>query len=240
MGVTHVTVDQFAAFVKDSGYMTNAEKDGWSPGIEIKDGKLDFKVVDGCSWRNPSFDQKGDHPVVQVSWNDAKAFCDWLSKKSGKTVVLPTEAQWEYACRAGTKTAYPWGDNPDDGKGWANGADQRLKKKFPNAPAEWTFFNWDDGFVFTSPVGSFKANAFGLYDMNGNAWQWCQDRYGDYGKGAATDPTGPDTGSLRGLRGGSWGYLPGLCRSALRYGSGPGYRSDCGGFRVVVVAAGVD
>ena len=133
MGVTHVTVDQFAAFVKDSGYKTDAEKDGWSVGFEIKDGKIDVKKVDGCSWRNPSFDQKGDHPVVQVSWNDAKAFCDWLSKKSGKTVGLPTEAQWEYACRAGTKTAYPWGDNPDDGKGWANCADQSLKKKIPNA-----------------------------------------------------------------------------------------------------------
>ena len=112
MGITHVTVDQFAAFVKDSGYKTEAEKDGWAGGFEIKDGKLNDKRVNGCSWRKPSFDQKGDHPVVQVSWNDAKAFCDWLSKKSGKTVVLPTEAQWEYACRAGTKTAYPWGDSP--------------------------------------------------------------------------------------------------------------------------------
>ena len=136
MGVTHVTVDQFAAFVKDSGYKTDAEKDGWSVGFEIKDGKFVRQKMDGCSWRNPSFDQKGDHPVVQVSWNDAKAFCDWLSKKSGKTVTLPTEAQWEYACRAGTTTAYPWGDNPDDGKGWANCADQSLKKKIPNQPAE--------------------------------------------------------------------------------------------------------
>jgi formylglycine-generating enzyme required for sulfatase activity len=238
MGVTHVTVDQFAAFVKDSGYKTEAEKDGWTFGFEIKDGKIGFKKMDGCSWRKASFDQKGDHPVVQVSWNDAKAFCDWLSKKSGKTVVLPTEAQWEYACRAGTKTAYPWGDNPDDGKGWANAADQSIKKKIPNQKG-WTFFSWDDGYVFTSPVASFKANAFGLYDMNGNAWQWCQDRYGDYEKGAATDPTGAATGALRVLRGGSWIDDPWSCRSAVRGGDAPGSRYDYIGFRVAV-AAGVD
>jgi len=239
LGITHVTVDQFAAFVKDSGYKTDAEKDGWGIGFEIKDGKIDFKKMDGGSWRNPSFDQKGDHPVVQVSWNEARAFCDWLSKKGGKTVVLPTESQWEYACRAGSKTAYPWGDNPDDGKGWANCADQSLKKKLPNAPAEWKFFSWDDGFVFTSPVGSFKANAFGLYDMTGNVWQWCQDRYGDYEKGAVTDPTGADAGDLCVLRGGSWYSSPRYCRSAFRFWNDPGNRIDDYGFRVAV-AAGVD
>ena len=238
MGISHVTVDQFAAFVKDSGYKTDAEKDGWSIGFEIKDGKFDFKKVNGCSWRNPSFDQKGDHPVVLVSWNDAKAFCDWLSKKSSKTVVLPTEAQWEYACRAGTKTAYPRGDNPDDGKGWANCADQSLKKKIPNQEG-WGFFSWDDGYVFTSPVASFKANAFGLYDMNGNACHWCQDRYGAYEQGAATDPTGADTGGLRVLRGGSWLHGAGDCRSACRYWEDPVGRGDGVGFRVAV-SAGVD
>jgi formylglycine-generating enzyme len=94
MGVTHVTVDQFAVFVKDSSYRTAAEKAGWSDCTETRDGKLYFKKMDGCSWRNPGFEQKGDHPVVQVSWDDAQAFCAWLSKKSGRTVVLPTEAQW--------------------------------------------------------------------------------------------------------------------------------------------------
>ena len=153
--------------------------------------------------------------------------------------MLPTEAQWEYACRAGTKTAYPWGDNPDDGKGWANCADQSLKKKIPNQE-HWAFFSWDDNFVFTSPVGSFKANAFGLYDMIGNAWEWCQDRYGDYEKGAATDPTGPDNGVLRVLRGGSWLNGPWLCRSARRCRINPDCRIDYLGFRVVVLAAGVD
>ena len=118
MGVTHVTVDQFAVFAKDAGYKSDAEKQGSASSIRIVDGKSAFKMnVPGVSWRNPTYPQRGDHPVVWVSWNDARAFCDWLSKKSGLTVRLPTEAEWEYACRAGTQTAYPWGDNPDDGKG---------------------------------------------------------------------------------------------------------------------------
>jgi len=243
MGVTPVTVDQFAAFVKDSGYKTDAEMGGISFGFEIKDGGIEHTHMDGCSWRNPSYSQKGDHPVVQISWYDARDFCSWLSDKAGRTVVLPTEAQWEYACRAGTKTAYPWGDNPDDGEGWANGIDLSYMKRFPFPPR--MIFSWDDGFVFTSPVGSFRPNAFGLFDMNGNAWQWCQDRYGDYGEAAVTDPTGPDTGDDRVLRGGWWRSDPEYCRSASRH-SCPRDEPPRGGawhcwfgFRVVVVAEGV-
>ncbi len=232
MGVTHVTVGQFAAFVKESGYTTEAEKAGWTMGVEIKDGKHSYKKIDGCSWRNPSFDQGDDHPVVLVSWNDANAFCGWLSKKSGKTVALPTESQWEYACRAGTKTAFPWGDNPDDGKGWANCLDQSLKRKLYNTP-EAKCFNWDDGFVFTSPVGSFKANAFGLYDMNGNAKQWCQDWCGDHGL-PATDHTETATAGYRILRGGSWNFYPGGCRSASRLTASQANHDVGFGFRVVV------
>jgi formylglycine-generating enzyme required for sulfatase activity len=237
LGVTHVTVDQFTAFVKDTGYQTDAEKEGRSATMEITGGKPNFRQVKGCSWRNPGFDQKGDHPVVQISWNDAQAFAAWLSKKSGMTVMLPTEAQWEYACRAGTTTAYPWGDRPDQGKGWTNCADQSLKSQLANGPVNWTFFPWDDGFVFTSPVESFKPNALGLYDMIGDARQWCQDRYGDYKKGAATDPAGADAGPRRVLRGGSWNRLPEYCRSAFRDGYDPGMRGEDFGFRVAVVAS---
>jgi formylglycine-generating enzyme required for sulfatase activity len=235
IGVTHVTVDQFAEFVKDSGYTTDAEKEGVSEGFNIKDGQLGIEQISGLSWRHPGFDQKGNHPVVQVSWEDAKVFCEWLSKKSGQTVALPTEAQWEYACRAGTKTAYPWGDNSDDGKGCANGADQSLMGMLPNSTARLTFFSWDDAFVFTSPVGSFKANSFGLYDMIGNAAHWCEDRYGQYGKGAVTDPKGNETSINRVVRGGSWNnFSPQNCRSAARYKFLPGYRNNRYGFRVAV------
>jgi len=240
MGMTHVTVDQFAAFVKDSGYKTDGEKDANAIPLKIIDGKLEGGKVGVVSWRNPGFEQKSDHPVVRISWNDAQAFCAWLSKKTGKTVTLPTEAQWEYACRAGTTTAYPWGDNPDDGKGWANLADQSLQKMLPNAPADWKFFAWDDGFVFTAPVASFKPNAFGLYDMIGNAWQWCQDKYGAYKPEAVTDPAGSTdpTNWNRVLRGGSWDDFPGDCRSAFRHRYNPGNHSMRGGFgfRVVVTS----
>ncbi len=244
MGQTHVTVNQFAAFVKETGYRTDAENEGWSPGIEICDGDIVGREARGISWRNPGFDQKGDHPVVQISWNDANAFCEWLSKKTSKNVHLPTEAQWEYACRAGSKSAYPWSDNPNEGKGWANCADQTLKKRLPKAatdwPADWVFFNWDDGFAFTSPVGGFKANTFGLYDMIGNAWQWCADRYGDYEKAAVTDPTGAGTGNRRVLRGGSWYNLPHICRSAIRGKNWAVDRDSNYGFRIVVSGPGVD
>ena len=244
MGVTHVTVDQFAAFVKESGYKTDAEREGWGWGIEtrngkllpgkLKNGKFVAAKISGASWRDPGFDQKGDHPVVQVIWHDAKAFCDWLSKKSGKWVALPTEAQWEYACRAGTKTAWPWGDNPDEGKGWANCADQSLKKMLPDN-AGITCFGWDDGFVFTAPAGSFRSNAFGLFDMIGNAAHWCQDRYGDYGTGAVADPTGAEAGMARVIRGGSWNnYAPSNCRSASRYRFAPDHRNERYGFRIIV------
>lgn len=239
MGVTHVTVDQFAVFAKNSEYRTDAEKEGKAEAVEIKDGKLTAALAAGCSWRNTGFEQKSDHPVVQVSWNDATAFCGWLSKKSGKTVTLPTEAQWEYACRAGSTTAYPWGDNPDDGKGWANCADQSLKQMLPNQP-DLAAFKWDDGFVFTSPVGSFKPNAFGLYDMTGNAMQLCQDHPGNFGKGLAWDPTGAATPDLRALRGSSWNSSPELCRSANRAG---GVREDRHSFSVgfrVAVTVGVN
>jgi formylglycine-generating enzyme required for sulfatase activity len=240
MGITHVTVDQFRAFVEDSGYKTDAEKDGWSVGMGLRDGKLDVTEVQGASWQNPSFEQKGDHPVVHVSWNDARAFCDWLSKKARVEVSLPTEAQWEYACRAGTTTAYPWGDDPDMGIGWANCGDQSLLKRVPEVSGRLPLFKWDDGFAFTSPVGNFRANAFGLYDMIGNVWQWCGDYYGPYEKAAATDPTGGNAGDRRVLRGGSWGNTPMDCRSAFRMRLIPARRSDFVGFRVMAIVAATD
>jgi len=242
MGKYHVTVGQFREFVRTENYKTDAEKEGtgWGSKADGKGGP-----VAGINWRNPGFPQKDNHPVVQVSWNDAQAFCAWLKRKTGRDVRLPTEAEYEYADRAGTQTVYQWGNNPDDGKGWANCADQSVKTKFPTA----TVFSWDDGYVYTSPVGSFRANKFGLFDMNGNALNWCLDKYSDkYFDNRPepdVDPQGPATGDVvtslfdgnkyeaRVLRGGSWYDDPDHCRSAFRYYYTPDVRRSYVGFRIV-------
>jgi formylglycine-generating enzyme required for sulfatase activity len=227
MGQGEVTVGQFRRFLEEAGYRTDAEKEGWS---SAWDGSK-WDNVNGTSWKNPGFSQSENHPVVCISWNDAKSFCEWLSRKEGKIYMLPTEAQWEYACRAGTQTTYCWGNSPDDGSGWCNVADLTAKEKW----SAWTVFNWRDGYVFTAPVGSFRQNAFGLYDMHGNGWEWCQDWYDGnyYSNSPEVDPKGPDTGSARVLRGGSWGYYPWHCRSAGRDRYAPDDRCNCSGFRVV-------
>ena len=168
-----------------------------------------------------------------MSWNDAVVFCNWLGQTSGRTVGLPTEARWEYACRARTETTYPWGSRPEEGKGWCNAADQAAAKMLPG----WAIFGWNDGYLFTSPSGKFKPNAFGLYDMTGNAWQWCADWYDpDYLKEREPriDPTGPSAGTYRVTRGGSWCSGPDYCRSAVRRKEPPAARNDMLGFRVVV------
>lgn len=226
MGVYHVTKGQFATFVADSGYKTDAEKESWA---FAWNGKK-FSKVEGASWKTPGFEQTDDHPVVCVSHNDAVAFCQWLSKKTSQNVTLATEGQWEYSCRAGTTTAYQWGNDPDDGKGWCNAADQTAKKQFPSFNA----FSWDDGYVFTSPVGRFKPNAFGLFDMHGNTYQWCSDWSDSYANANQTDPTGPISTPFRALRGGSWNNAPWYCRSAKRSWNTPVTRTNFLGFRVVV------
>jgi formylglycine-generating enzyme required for sulfatase activity len=233
LGKHEVTVGQFKAFVKDANYVTEAEKDG--KGGRAFDGK-EFVQKPEFTWKNLHFVQTDEHPVVVVSWNDAVAFCAWLSKKEGKTYRLPTEAEWEYACRGGTKTRFSTGDKEDDLKAAGNVADAALKAKW--ADATWAV-GWDDGFAFTAPVGKFKANAFGLYDMHGNVWEWCSDWYGEgyYGKSPGADPQGPADGKDRVARGGAWSTQPKFCRCAYRDWHEPGYRSDCVGFRVVVTGA---
>src|SRR5262249_28192153 len=159
---------------------------------------------------------RGKQPVIDGSWNDAKAYAAWLSMMTGKTYRLLTEAEWEYAARAGTTTAYFWGDKI--GKGNANCLDCGS--------------DWDNR--QPSPVGSFKPNAFGLYDMMGNVWQWVEDCDHLNYDGAPTDGSAWTTGdcSRRVFRGGSWGTDPRGVRSARRIGSTPGSRDSRLGFRV--------
>ncbi len=228
LGVYTVTVGQFRQFVKNAGYQTEAEKDGdggWGYNAETKDFDRDKKY----NWQNVGWDQTDDHPVVNVTWNDAVVFCDWLSKKEGKKYSLPTEAQWEYSCRAGTKTRFFSGDDAETLKGVANIADASFKQKCP--AASWAVA-WDDGYPFTAPVGKFEPNAFGLYDMHGNVWQWCADPYGAYPQGKVIDPQGPKDGESRVLRGGSYWYNAVYVRSANRYGFARTNRTYVIGFRV--------
>ncbi len=229
LGRHEITRGQFAAFVEAAKYETDAERQRWA---FAWDGKK-WDRVEKASWKAPGFDQADDHPAVCVSFNDAVAFCKWLTCKSGKTVRLPTEAEWEYAARAGTTTAYVWGDEPDDGQGWCNVADLTGKARF----RPWKTFKWEDGHVFTAPVGSFKPNAFGLFDVHGNVWEWCADFYAEqYPEGKQTDPRGPDEGSRRVIRGGSWLSTTGRARSAARESCPPpgGVCDLIVGFRVVV------
>ncbi len=230
MGAFPVTVAQFAAFVKDDAYQTDAEKDG-KGGTAFNAATAKWEQKPTHIWRRPGFADGDDYPVVQVSWNDATAFCAWLSKKEGKTYGLPTEAEWEYACRAGTVTRFWCGDADASLRGSANIADAAFKKK--NPPRTQTVA-WDDGFPFTSPVGSFKANPWGLYDMHGNVMQWCADGFDKYQEGFLKDPSGNENAASRVLRGSSWSFVAASCRSARRSPSVPTGRASYIGFRVVL------
>jgi formylglycine-generating enzyme len=230
LATCEVTVGQFRQFVKETGYKTDCEKGtvyngafAWIP------EKKRFELGEAYSWRNASFPQTDDHPVVNVSWDDAAAFCKWLSGKDGKTYRLPTEAEWEYACRAGTTTRYSCGDDPEKLAAVGNVADASAKGRIPNDEVA---IRAKDDYLFTAPVGKFKPNAFGLYDMHGNVWEWCQDWYDDYAAGQAIDPSGPASGSDRVCRGGSWFHGAWGCRSAARAHVPPAQAQSYLGFRV--------
>jgi formylglycine-generating enzyme required for sulfatase activity len=171
---------------------------------------------------NPS-NFKGDNlPVEQVTWDDCVAFCEALGKKDGKTYRLPTEAEWEYACRAGTTTPFHFGTT--------------ISTDQANYDGNYTYGNGKKGVYRekTTPVGSFPANAWGLFDMHGNVWEWCQDWYGPYPKTDITDHQSLTNGEARVLRGGSWLDAPGSCRAACRPGFAPGYRGNYLGCRVAL------
>jgi formylglycine-generating enzyme required for sulfatase activity len=230
VGKFHVTVDQFAAFVADTGY------DSGSKCGTFEDGKAEMR--EGRSWRNPGFPQQGSHPAVCVNWNDATAYAAWLSRKTGKTYRLLTEAEWEYAARARTGTgSYPkywFGNEEADLCRYGNGADQTSKSTMPPGADPLTFAVCKDGYAYTSPVGSFPANSFGLYDMAGNAWQWTQDCYHDKYDDAPADGSAWTTGdcSRRVRRGGSWIWGPKYLRAAFRFGDAAGFRTGSLGFRL--------
>jgi len=209
MMTTEVTVEQFRQFVNSSGYETEAEK---GDGSYVYEGKW-IKKQD-ANWKNPYFTQTNDNPVTCVSWNDSQEFIKWLNQRDpGNNYRLPTEAEWEYACRAATTTRFSSGasDSDLDRVGWYTS----------NSGSK------------THPVGQKQPNALGLYDMHGNVWEWCSDWYGDYPSGSVTDPRGPSSGSYRVARGGGWRYNALYCRSALRINDVPSVRISGLGFRLV-------
>ncbi len=224
MGVCDVTVGQFKAFVKETSYRTEAER-----GLGLDNGAFRpypvlnnvFRYDAQINWRNPGFEQTDDYPVVCVSWNDAKAFCDWLSDKEGKKYALPTEAQWEYSCRAGSRTRFSFGDD-----------DQEL--------GQYAWYN-DRSRGKPHPVGQKRPNAWGLYDLEGNVSQWTADWYTAdyYQKSPQEDPPGPGAGAggTRVLRGGNWWDVANYSRAAHRNGDfwHPWQSSTNIGFRVVLL-----
>lgn len=233
VGVHEVTVGQFRQFVDDDGYRTEAETDG-TGGFGYNATESNFEGPNSkYNWKHTGFPQDDSHPVVNVTWNDVQAFIKWLSKKSAKKYRLLTEAEWEYACRAGTQTLFHAGNKDLDLVGAGNVADQTAKGKFPNL----TITQGTDGHVFTAPAGRFAPNAFGLHDMHGNVWEWCGDFYDRdyYRHSPAEDPSGPSGEyEWRVRRGGSWYYFGGDCRSAERSGEAPDSRFDDVGFRVAL------
>ncbi len=225
-----VTVAEFRRFESASGYRTDADKAGFSVIIsncEVNAGK-------GVNWRcgvSGSARPRSavNHPVVHVSWNDAAAYCKWLSAETGKRFRLPTEAEREYACRAGSTTSFNTGENLTTDQANYGGnypCKNHLTGVYPQN---------------TVAVNSFLPNAWGLYNMHGNVWEWCSDLYGESyykgckAKGAVLNPAGPATGSYRVLRGGSWGDDVDCCRSAYRNCGIPFRRSYFIGFRLVLV-----
>ncbi len=225
-----VTVVEFRKFVEASGYRTDAEK---GDGSYVWDGK-EWKKRAGINWRygvsgGERTQTEENHPVIHVSWNDAVAYCKWLSATTGEPFRLPTEAEWEHACRAGTTTTFNTGENLTTGQANYNG-------NYPYSNNQKGVYREN-----TIPVDSFAPNAWGLYNMHGNVFEWCGDWYGDKyydeckAKGTVENSAGPETGSIRVLRGGHWYSYARSCRSANRGNASPGYRSADVGFRLVFV-----
>ncbi len=248
MGAHEVTVGQFRQFVEASGFVPESIKDGTGAyGYRVdydpsKTARGDaFEGRDPrYSWLNPGFAQTDTHPVVNITYADALAFAAWLSQREGHRYRLPTEAEWEYAARAGTRSRYHSGDAPDSLLKVANVFDA-------DSAIHW--LRWkdmaltgSDGYAFTAPVGSFAPNAWGLHDMHGNVWEWVSDWHADdyYAKSPGLDPQGPSDGHVRVRRGGSWHTWPFYARVSYRNYNAESSRYTLLGFRLVRESGAAD
>jgi formylglycine-generating enzyme required for sulfatase activity len=218
MQATEVTVGQWSEFIKATSYKSDSETSGNGPWIWIGHK---WEQDPAYSWKKPGFQQTDLSPVVCVSWNDANKFIAWLNSKKEGIYRLPTEAEWEYAARAGTKDNFFTG--------------QCLSPKQANfdATSLWGKCPTGNATKMTVKTSSFPANQWGLYDMHGNVLEWCRDWHGDYKTGENTDPTGAKTGTQRVARGGAWDSYVYQCRSAKRFSFAPEESYNNLGFRLV-------
>ncbi len=239
-----VTVGQFRRFLQASGHVPESVADGsggygynprYDPATTRRGDAFEGRDP-RYSWQNPGFAQGDDHPVVNVTWNDAQALAAWLSRTEQRRYRLPTEAEWEYACRAGTRSHFHGGDDPASLAATANVFDADAAVHWP----AWQAFALPahDGFAFTAPVGQFAPNAFGLHDMHGNVWEWTADWHDEhyYARSAVDDPQGPTEGTVKVRRGGSWHTWPLYARCAYRNWNSTDTRYTLVGIRLVMEA----
>lgn len=224
IGKYEVTMSEFSAFVNQTGYSPDGACHTWTDG--------EWKTDAAVSWRSPGYPVAATQPVVCVSWNDAKAYTRWLSTQTGQSYRLPSEAEWEYASRAGTTTVRHWGNDVNLGCSYANISDLTARDTYSG----WTTAECRDGYLNTAPVGSYGPNAFGLHDTMGNVFEWTEDcKHANYA-GAPADGSAWTVGgdcNARVLRGGSWYVTPPTTRSANRVTYSKKHRYDVG-FRVAL------
>ena len=224
LGRNEVTRAEYAAFAAAT------RRDG--DRCYVPDGNESWGWVDRASWRSPGFSQSDEHPAVCVSWDDARAYARWLSDETGRDYRLPSEAEWEYAARAGTSTSRYWGDGSSSQCGYANGADAAggYRSEHPTSRV-----SCNDGRAFTAPVGTFAGNRFGIFDMLGNVWEMVEDCWHDSYSDAPSEGRAWTSGgdcSRRVSRGGSWRTGPRALRAAHRSTASPSYRDANIGLRV--------
>jgi formylglycine-generating enzyme len=233
IGAYPVTVAEFRAFVDTSGYQAPES----CVTQHRVDGHFIYENAPGHSWRSPGFPQTDQNPVVCVSWDDGMAYAAWLSKKTGHHYSLPNEAQYEYAARAGTTTLFFWGKDRDARAcEYSNQPDFDQAKAMGNVPTGPDYrFQCSDGYAWTSPVGHYKPNPWGLYDMQGNIWEWTADCWNDNYNGAPTDGSTWLTGDCDGhsSRGGSYGNAAFSAYVGVRAPRNGEYVGHSWGFRVV-------
>ncbi|MEO0003265.1 MAG: hypothetical protein RLZZ22_957 [Pseudomonadota bacterium] len=244
LGQHEVTVGQFRAFLRASGHVPESVADGtggygyrpdYDPASTARGDAFEGRDP-RYSWDNPGFAQSDQSPVLNVTWNDAVALARWLSRQENRVYRLPTEAEWEYACRAGSQTRYHQGDDPQSLTRVANVFDADARPYWPRWQAQ--ALAGSDGHASSAPVGSLAPNAFGLHDMLGNAWEWVADWHDPqyYAKSPDADPQGPEDGEVRVRRGGSWHSWALYARCSFRNWNTPQTRYTLVGLRLLLEA----